>query len=90
VEGVPVSRRTKVIGATLVLLAIVAFASWPLWKKIYIRPVSARMFERTKAAVEKNPQLQPAWDEAMQDGVLTFTEASDILGRAGEKVEPDE
>jgi hypothetical protein len=80
----------KVIGVILALVAIGSFASWPLWKKLYIRPVSARMFDRTKAAVEKNPQLQPAWDAAMEDGVLTFTEARDILEKAGEKVEPEE
>jgi hypothetical protein len=53
-------------------------------------PVNASLFKRTKAAVEKNPELRPAWDKAVQDGVLTWDEAKDILERAGEKVGPDE
>jgi hypothetical protein len=54
------------------------------------RPCSAATYERTKAAVEKNPRLQPAWDIALQDGVLTWDEAKVILEGAGEKAEQDE
>jgi hypothetical protein len=62
-------------------------AAWPLYKRYSIKPVSATLMERTKKAVEKNPQLQADWDKAMEDGVLTFPEAKDILEKAGEKVE---
>jgi hypothetical protein len=84
------SRRTKLIGAIFCLVAIVALASWPLWKKLYLKPVSAALFERTKAVVEKNPHLKPDWDRAMEDGVLTWREARDILEKAGQKIDPEE
>ena len=77
-------------GAALGLMAMVFFAAWPAWKWLKFKPVSASVYERTKAAVEKNPRLQPAWDIAMQDGVLTWPEAKVILESAGEKAEPDE
>jgi hypothetical protein len=77
-------------GATLGLIAVVFLASWPVWKWLYFKPVSASLYERTKAVVEKTPRLQPAWDIAMQDGVLTWPEAKVILESAGEKVDPDQ
>jgi len=85
-----VSRRTMlVIGAILVFLALTPFLVWPVYKYFKPTPVSAAMFERTKAAVEKNPDLRPDWDNAMRDGVLTFPEAKAILEKAGETVEPE-
>ena len=81
----------KLVGAILCLLAIGSIAAWPLWKKLSgPKPVSAALFERTKALVEKYPRLQPYWDEALEDGVLTFSEAKAIIERAGEKAEPEE
>jgi len=85
-----VTRRTKVIAAVFCLVAILAITAWPVWKWISPTPANASLFKRTKAAVEKNPELRPAWDKAMQDGVLTWDEAKDILEKAGEKVGPDE
>jgi hypothetical protein len=76
-------------GAILGLVAMVFFASAPIWKWILVRPVSTRMYERTKAVVDKNPNLKPAWDIATQDGVLTWEEAKVILEAAGEKAEPE-
>ncbi len=85
------NRRKKQIGVILSLVAIAFFAAAvPLYKWYRNRPVSARLFEKTKALVEKNPQLQPAWDDAMRDGVLTWPEARDMWDRASEKIEPDE
>jgi hypothetical protein len=90
VEEYPVFRRIMTFGAILALIAMVFFVSWPAWKWILVKPVSAKVYERTQAAVEKNPRLKPAWDIALQDGVLTREEAKVILESAGEKVEPDE
>jgi hypothetical protein len=77
-----------------VVLALVAMAvlivAWPLYKKYNLTPVSDSLRERTKKAVDKNPQLKPDWDKAMEDNVLTFPEAKAILEKAGEKVEPEE
>ena len=84
------SRGAMKAGAILCLVAIVFFAAWPVWKWLTIRPVSASIFERTKAVVDKNPHLKPAWDIALQDGVLTWSEARVILQSAGEKADPDE
>jgi hypothetical protein len=47
-------------GAVLGLMAMVFFVSWPVWKAIKFKAVSAATYARTKAAVEKNPRLQPA------------------------------
>jgi hypothetical protein len=88
-KGVQVSRQTKMFGAVLCLVAIVSFSLWPLWKWLSVRKASAALEERTRAAVEKHPELKPAWNIAMQDGVLTWEEAKEILEAAGEKVEPE-
>ena len=79
-----------VIGAVLVFLALIPFLGWPIYKKLTVKPVSPAVFERTKACVDKNPQLQDDWNKAMEDGVLTWPEAKAILEKAGEKAEPDE
>jgi hypothetical protein len=83
------SRRTKVFAAILCLLAVVSISAWPVWKWLHPTPVSPALFERTKAVVEKNPNLKPDWDKAMEDGVLTWPEAKAILEKAGEKAEPE-
>ena len=83
------TRKTTQIGATLCLMAMAFFAAWPFWKWVILRPVSASLQDRTKAIVDKNPQLKPAWDIAMQDGTLTFPEAKVIVEAAGEKVDSD-
>jgi hypothetical protein len=75
--------------AILGLVAMVFFAAWPVWKWLMFRPVSDAMYARVKAAVDKNPRLQPAWDIALQDEVLTWPEAKVILEGAGEKAEPE-
>jgi hypothetical protein len=85
-----VHLRKKQIGVLLTLLAVVAFSAWPIWMWLRPKAVSAELFGRTKALVEQNPQLRPAWDEAMRDGVLTWPEAKAIWERAGKKVEPEE
>ena len=84
------NRRFKLLAATLCLVAIVLITAWPMWKWLKAKPVSAALHARTKALVEKNPRLQPAWDKAMEDGVLTWPEAKTILESAGEKAEPEE
>jgi hypothetical protein len=90
VEEFPVGRRTKQFAAILCLVAMISITAWPVWKWLHPKPVSASLFERTKTVVEKNPRLQPLWDRAMQDGVLTWPEAKEILESAGEKAEPEE
>ena len=84
------NRRFMTVGTILCIISLVFFVSWPAWKWLKFRPVSASLYERTKAAVEKNPRLKPAWDIALEDGVLTWPEAKVILESAGEKAEPDQ
>jgi hypothetical protein len=87
----PMSRRSKQIWAIVALVAMASLiVAWPMYKKYRITPVSTLLQERTKKAVDKNPQLQPDWDKAMEDGVLTYPEAKAILEKAGEKVEPED
>jgi hypothetical protein len=66
-----------------------AIVAWPLYKKYHLRAASAAAVERTKRAVDRNPQLKADWDKAMEDGVLTSDEAKAILEKAGEKLEQD-
>ena len=85
------TRRWKLIWAILGLLATATMiVAWPIYKMYRLTPVSATLRERTKKAVEKNPHLQPDWDKAMEDGVLTWPEAKAILEKAGEKAEPED
>jgi hypothetical protein len=67
-----------------------SFVAWPLWEWLTVKAVSASLQQRTKALVERDPKLQPAWTIALQDGVLTLPEAKVIVEAAGEKVEPSE
>jgi hypothetical protein len=84
------SRRLVVIGVVLCLLAILPFATWPLWKGLLVKPVSEALFDNTKALVERNPELKSLWDDAVRDGVLTRSEAKAIWDRAGEKMQPEQ
>jgi len=84
-----VNQRMRIIGVTFCLMAMAFFAGWPFWKWIYIRSASAAVQQRTKALVDKNPQLKPAWDVAMQDGVLTQPEAKIIVEASGEKLDSE-
>ena len=83
------SRQTKQFGAILCLVAIISFSIWPLWKWLSVKSANRALEERTRAVVEKHPELKPAWNIAMQDGVLTWAEAKEILEAAGEKVDPE-
>jgi hypothetical protein len=81
----------KLAWATLALLAMVSLiVAWPIYKKRTLQAARASLIERTRQVVEKNPQLRPDWDKAMEDGVLTWSEANAILQKAGEKAEPED
>jgi hypothetical protein len=85
-----VSKQTKQIGAVLALMAMAFFAGWPFWSWINKRATSQALQSRTKALVDKNPQLQPAWTIAFLDDVLTLPEAKVIVEAAGEKIESED
>jgi hypothetical protein len=74
----------------LCLVAIGSFSAWPLWERLHVKRASAALQARTKALVDKHPELKPAWNIAMQDGVLTQDEAKEIVEGAGEKFEPEQ
>jgi hypothetical protein len=85
------SRRTFLIfGVVLTFLALLPFLGWPLYKKLTLKRASPALIERTRKAVEKHPELKPDYDKAMEDGVLSYEEAKEILEKAGETVRPDE
>ena len=71
-------------------MAMAFFAGWPFWTWLDAKAASATLRRRTETLVEKNPQLKPAWDVALHDGVLTWPEAKVIVEAGGEKVEPEE
>jgi hypothetical protein len=83
------SRRSKLVAVLALVATACLIVAWPVYKKYRITPASTTLMERTKKAVEKNPNLKPDWDKAMEDGVLTYPEAKEILEKAGEKVEPE-
>lgn len=76
-------------GVILCLVAMVAFMAWPLWQWLTVKAASAALQERARVALEKHPELKPAWNIAMMDGVLTWAEAKEMLEAAGEKVDPE-
>jgi hypothetical protein len=89
-EGAAVNSQMMKFGAILCLVAMVSFLVWPVWTWLSVRSATAALQARTKDLVDKNPQLQPAWNIAMHDGVLTWAEAKEIVEGAGQKVRPDE
>lgn len=84
------NRRTKQIGIVAALLAMVIFGTWPFWKKLYLKTASPALTERTQALVESHPELKTMWDAALEDETLTYSEAKEIVDRAGEKVSDEE
>jgi hypothetical protein len=70
-------------------LALLPFVGWPLYKKLTFKKASPALIEQTRKAVEKDPKLKPHYDKAMEDGVLSYDEAKEILEKAGETVGPD-
>jgi hypothetical protein len=75
----------------LTLVALVAFLGGPpLYKKFILKKAGPALIEKTRKAVEKHPELKPDYDKAMEDGVLSYDEAKEILEKAGETVGPDE
>lgn len=82
--------KTTKFAVILCLVALVSFSAWPLWKRLGVQKANAALEARTRALVEKHPELKPAWNIAMQDGVLTREEAKEIVEGAGEKLEPDQ
>ena len=85
------TRRTFLIfGTALTLLALLPFLGWPLYKKLTLKKASPALIERTRKEVEKHPELKPDYDKAMEDDVLSYDEAKEILEKAGETVGPDD
>jgi hypothetical protein len=83
-------RRTFLtVGTVLTLLALLPIVGWPLYRQLTLKKASPALVERTTRAVEKHPELRPDYDRAMEDGVLSYDEAKEILGKAGEAVGPD-
>ena len=84
------TARTKQVGVIICLMAMSFFAAMPFWKWFAAHAVSAPLQARTQSLVKANPQLQPAWDIAMQDDVLTYPEAKVIVEAAGETIEAEQ
>jgi hypothetical protein len=83
------NQRSKLVGVVICLMAMSFFAALPFWKWFGARAVQAPLQARTRALVESHPELQPAWDVAMQDEVLTYPEAKVIVEAAGEKLDAE-
>jgi hypothetical protein len=81
------NQRSKLIGVVLCLMAMSFFAALPFWKWFGARAVAAPLQARTRALVDANPALKPAWDVALEDEVLTYPEAKVIIEAAGEKID---
>jgi hypothetical protein len=86
-----VRRRTFLIfGTVLTFLAVLPLVGWPVYKKLAVRKASPAMIERTRSAMERHPELKPEYNKAMEDGVLSYDEAKELLEKAGETAGPDE
>jgi hypothetical protein len=83
-------RKFLMVGTVVMFLALIPFLGWPIYKNLTLRRASAALTERTVRAVEKHPELKPTYDKAMEDNVLTYDEAKEILEKAGETVGTDE
>jgi hypothetical protein len=83
-------RKFLIFGTILTFLALLPFVGWPLYKRLTLKKASPALVERTRKAVEKHPVLKPDYDKAMEDGVLSYDEAKEILEKDGETVRPDE
>jgi hypothetical protein len=81
------NRQMTKFGAILCLVAMLSFISWPLYQWATLQPADEALQARTKAAYDAHPELKPAWNIAMHDGVLTKKEAKEILEAVGEKVD---
>jgi hypothetical protein len=78
--------RAKWIAIALVVVTVASLAVWRVSNRVQAKPVSESLHQKTKGLVDKNPRLQPDWDAALADGVLTLGEARSILEKAGEQV----
>jgi hypothetical protein len=78
--------RASWIAAALIGAVVVALAVWRVSNRVQAKPVGDSLFQKTKALVEKTPRLQPDWEAALADGVLTLGEVQSILEKAGEAI----
>ena len=83
-------RKFLIFGTVVMFLALVPFLGWPIYKNLTLRKANAALIARTEKALQKHPELKPAYDKAMEDGVLSYDEAKEILEKAGETVGSDE
>lgn len=81
------NRQWTTFGAVLCLVAIVSFAAWPLWEWLTLKTAPPAVQQRVETLVGAHPELKPAWNIAMHDGVLTWDEAKEIVEGAGEKLD---
>jgi hypothetical protein len=63
-------------------MALLPFVGWPVYKYLTLKKASPALIERTRKAVEKLPELKPGYDKAMEDGVLSYDKAKEILEKA--------
>lgn len=84
------NRQWTQFAAILMIVAMISFSLWPLWQWINIKTANAEMERQARAAYEKHPEFKPAWNIAMSDGVLTESEAKEILDAARERAEAAE
>ena len=80
------NRQMMTFGAVLCLVAMVSFSLWPMWEWLSVKNADRALQERAKALAAKHPQLKPALNIALQDGVLTWAEVKEIVEGAGEKM----
>ena len=79
------NRQWTQFAAILMIVAMISFSLWPLWEWINLKTANAEMERQARAAYEKYPELKPAWNIAMHDGVLTEAEAKEISDAGGER-----
>lgn len=82
------NRRTIQVGAVLALVAMASFGAWPFWKYLYVRAADAELQRRATELAAQQPHVQLALAVALQDDVLTESEATAIVAGADDAPPP--
>ena len=64
-----------------VVAGAVVVGLW-VWYDMHNKPANPRIQEGVKRIVEKEPRVKPMYDSAMEDGMLTLSEARAIINEA--------
>lgn len=77
----PNTNRWATWGSIALSVVIVGGLVWRAVARAGNKPASEGLHQKVKKLVARHPHLQPLYDQATADGVLTLREAEQIVGR---------